>query len=377
MVISAEREQRKMDKLFITMCVIAYNEENSINNILSCIKEQDYDHKSMEIVLVDGMSSDKTRDIMVDFAKNNENEFYRVVVLDNPKRTLPSGWNVALREYKGDAIIKVDAHAVIPQDFVSKNVAVLNTGEYICGGQRPNIIDEPTPFKETLLLAESSMFGSSIAAYRNNPGKTYVKSLFHAAYRREVFEKVGFFNEELARTEDNEIHYRMRKAGYKLCFDPDIISYQYTRSSLSSMLKQKYANGFWIGKTSKVCPGCLSIYHFVPFAFVSAIMASALSLTGLKVADDVRIRLSRSGTKKNGRESIWLPGKIKNIITTLTVVMWVLYGTLACTMAAVSSVKAGEKKNITNILLPVLFLMLHVSYGAGTIVGLMDKQERG
>lgn len=366
-----------MDKLFITMCVIAYNEENSINNILSCIKEQDYDHKSMEIVLVDGMSSDKTRDIMVDFAKNNENEFDRVVVLDNPKRTLPSGWNVALREYKGDAIIKVDAHAVIPQDFVSKNVAVLNTGEYICGGQRPNIIDEPTPFKETLLLAESSMFGSSIAAYRNNPGKTYVKSLFHAAYRREVFEKVGFFNEELARTEDNEIHYRMRKAGYKLCFDPDIISYQYTRSSLSSMLKQKYANGFWIGKTSKVCPGCLSIYHFVPFAFVSAIMASALSLTGLKVADDVRIRLSRSGTKKNGRESIWMPGKIKNIITTLTVVMWVLYGTLACTMAAVSSVKAGEKKNITNILLPVLFLMLHVSYGAGTIVGLMDKQERG
>ena len=64
-----------MDKLFITMCVIAYNEENSINNILSCIKEQDYDHKSMEIVLVDGMSSDKTRDIMVDFAKNNDFEF--------------------------------------------------------------------------------------------------------------------------------------------------------------------------------------------------------------------------------------------------------------------------------------------------------------
>lgn len=166
-----------------------------------------------------------------------------------------------MREYKGDAIIKVDAHAVIPEDFVSKNVRVLETGEYICGGQRPNIIDKPTPFKETLLLAESSMFGSSIASYRNNPGKTYVKSLFHAAYRREVFEKVGFFNEELVRTEDNEIHYRMRKAGYKLCFDPDIISYQYTRSSLKAMLKQKYANGYWIGKTSKVCPKCLSIYH--------------------------------------------------------------------------------------------------------------------
>ena len=363
--------------MFITIAVIAYNEENTIKNILDEISRQDYDHNFMEVVLVDSASADGTKAVMQKFADENKMGARQIVVLDNPKKTLPCGWNVLLDNYTGEAVIRVDAHAHIPVDFVSKNVKVLEEGEMVVGGVRPNIVDEETQWKDTLLLAESSMFGSSIAAYRNNPGKTYVKSLFHAAYRREVFEKVGFFNEELARTEDNEIHYRMRKAGYKLCFDPDIISYQYTRSSLSSMLKQKYANGFWIGKTSKVCPGCLSIYHFVPFAFVSAIMASALSLTGLKVADDVRIRLSRSGTKKNGRESIWLPGKIKNIITTLTVVMWVLYGTLACTMAAVSSVKAGEKKNITNILLPVLFLMLHVSYGAGTIVGLMDKQERG
>lgn len=88
-----------------------------------------------------------------------------------------------------------------------------------------------------------------------------MKSLFHAAYRREVFEEIGHYNESLARTEDNEIHYRMRKAGFKLRFCPDIISYQHTRSSLPKMLKQKYGNGYWIGKTSKVCPGCLSIYH--------------------------------------------------------------------------------------------------------------------
>ncbi len=363
-----------MDKLFITMCVIAYNEENSIKNILDCIKSQDYEHKAMEVVLVDGMSTDRTRDIMTDFARENENEFDRIVVLDNPKRTLPSGWNVALREYKGDAIIKVDAHAVIPQDFISKNVAVLNTGEYICGGQRPNIIDESTPFKETLLLAESSMFGSSIADYRNNPGKKYVKSLFHAAYRREVFDKVGFFNEELVRTEDNEMHYRMRKAGYKLCFDPDIISYQYTRSSLWAMLKQKYANGFWIGKTSRVCPKCLSLYHFVPFAFVSAIITSFLAMTGLKAVDKLTGRLSRNSLQTDSNGPV---KKLMDVVAVLTVIMWVLYGTLACTMAAVSSIKAGKKRNITNILLPVLFLMLHVSYGAGTIIGLMDKQGRG
>ena len=259
-------------------------------------------------------------------------KFRRVVVLDNPKKTLPSGWNVALREYKGDAIIKVDAHAVIPEDFVSKNVRVLETGEYICGGQRPNIIDKPTPFKETLLLAESSMFGSSIASYRNNPGKTYVKSLFHAAYRREVFEKVGFFNEELVRTEDNEIHYRMRKAGYKLCFDPDIISYQYTRSSLKAMLKQKYANGYWIGKTSKVCPKCLSIYHFVPFAFVSAIIASGSVIGATGLAECIKKR--HNHTLGKGISAL------RKVTVVLTTVMWVLYALMASGMAAVSAFKA-------------------------------------
>ncbi len=91
-----------------------------------------------------------------------------------------------------------------------------------------------------------------------------------------------FFNENLARTEDNEIHYRMREAGFKLCFDPDIISYQHIRSSLPKMLKQKYSNGLWIGKTAKICPQCLSLYHFVPFAFVSAIIMSVIG-TGQKI----------------------------------------------------------------------------------------------
>ena len=262
--------------MFITMCVIAYNEENAIDRILGDIAGQDYNHNDMEVVLVDGASTDNTKKHLDNFKEKYKDDFRRVVVLDNPKRTLPSGWNVALREYKGDAIIKVDAHAEIPKDFVSKNVRVLESGEDICGGQRPVIIDEETPWKNTLLLAESSMFGSSIAPYRNNPGKTYVKSMFHAAYRRQVFDKVGFFNENLARTEDNEIHYRMREAGFKLCFDPDIISYQHIRSSLPKMLKQKYSNGLWIGKTAKICPQCLSLYHFVPFAFVSAIIMSVI-----------------------------------------------------------------------------------------------------
>lgn len=339
--------------MFITVCVIAYNEERTLGGILRDIVAQDYNHSDMEIILVNSASTDGTKSIMQEFAKRNASGdeafgFRTVKVLENPKKILPAGWNVALSEYEGEAILKVDAHASIPKEFVRRNVEALETGEDVVGGQRPNIIDGPTPWKETLLLAESSMFGSSIAPYRNNPGKTYVKSLFHGAYRRRVFDKVGKFNEQLARTEDNEIHYRIRNAGFKIMFSPDIISYQHTRSSLKSMLRQKYANGYWIGLTTGVCPKCLSLYHYIPFLFVLAII---LSIPGIII---------------NG---ILFPEF--NLIGILTSLMWGLYGMLAIVMSVMAVVGAKDKRNITCVALPFLFLLLHLSYGTGTLIGLI------
>lgn len=349
--------------MFITICVIAYNEENTLKAVLQDIKAQDYDHKDMEVLLVDSASTDGTRKIMHDFAKENTADtqmgFCDVKVLQNPKRTLPCGWNVALKAFKGEAILKVDAHASIPSDFVRKNVEVLESGEDICGGQRPNIADNPTPFRNTLLLAETSMFGSSIAPYRNNPGRSYVKSMFHAAYRRKVFDKTGEFNENLARTEDNEMHYRMRKAGFKLCFEPQIISYQHTRSSLPKMLKQKYANGYWIGLTSGVCPQCLSLYHFVPFVFVLAILLSLVCCAGFGIA-------AAQGIAFTGILRLFY-----KVVMSLTALMWGLYWLLAVFMALVAVIGNPKLRNITCLLLPVLFFLLHVSYGIGTVAGLI------
>ena len=224
--------------MIISVGVVAYNEQNTLPKLFECIKAQTYPHNKMEIVLVDSMSKDDTKKLMEQFKKENR-DFYNIQILDNPQKKLAGGWNVILKNYLGDAVVRIDAHAEIPENFVKKNVEVLESGEYVSGGVRPNIIDESTPWKETLLLAEQSMFGSSIAPYRRSEKKTYVKSIFHGAYKREVFEKVGFFNEQLGRTEDNEINYRIREAGYKICYSPDIVSYQHTRNSLKAMLKQK------------------------------------------------------------------------------------------------------------------------------------------
>lgn len=322
--------------MLVSICVVAYNEENVLPQLLEDIKKQDYPKERTEVVLIDSMSTDGTRRIMKAF-QETEQAYFSVQVLENPQKRQAPGWNVAIANYKGDVIIRVDAHASIPYDFVSKNVKVLESGEYVSGGVRPNIIDEKTPWKETLLLAESSMFGSSIASYRRSEKKTYVNSVFHGAYRREVFEKVGGFDEQLGRTEDNEVHYRIRKAGYKICYSPDIISYQHTRNSLKSMLKQKYGNGYWVALTLKVCPGCLSFFHFVPFAFVlGIIVTSVLAFGGW----------------------IW-PACL----------MWGLYWSVAILMAMLSV--RGQKKTICQLALPVLFFLLHISYGIGSLVGMM------
>ena len=296
----------------------------------------------MEVILVDSASADNTKRIMTEFA-SEDTQFKRVAIYDNPQRKQACGWNIAIKNAKGDAIIRVDGHARIPNDFVKKNVECLNSGEYVCGGPRPNITLQNGKWKDMLLAVESSMFGSSIAPYRRKDEyRKYVKSIFHGAYRREIFQLIGGFNEELGRTEDNELHYRIRKAGYKICYDPLIISFQYVRSSWKGMVKQKYGNGYWIGRTTGICMGCLSIYHFIPITFVLTLFMGILF--GMTVS--------------------WLP-----LIGILSV--YAVFG-----ISAVLSAFKEKGKNYVFILMPAIFLSLHISYGIGTIVGLMDMLIR-
>lgn len=321
--------------MIVSFCVIAYNEEKSIQNLFHDICSQTYPHNKMEVILVNSMSTDQTRKLMERFA-GEDHGFLRVIVADNPKVIQAAGWNVAIRRASGDIIMRIDAHTMIPKEFVARNVECIMTGEDVTGGPRPNIVEEDTPWKHTLLLAESSMFGSSIAPFRKSYHKSYVKSVFHGAYRREVFEKAGLFNENLGRTEDNEMHYRIRKAGYKICYDPEIISYQHTRNTWKGMLKQKYGNGYWIGLTLGICPGCFSFYHFVPLIFMLGIITSLL--------------LAFCG------------------YTLLLKVLCAVYGTVNILMSLFAVRK--QKKYWQNLLLPVIFLSLHLAYGLGTIVGI-------
>ncbi len=322
----------------VSLCVVALNEELFLPRLLNDLREQTYPHEQTEIVLIDSGSKDKTKALMQEFAEK-ETSFWQIQVLDNPKKIQAAGWNIAIGNAQGDVIIRIDAHTHIPAEFTAKNMALQEKGEYVTGGVRPCLIDQPTPWKETLLEVENSLFGSSIGANRKGRTVGYVKTMFHAAYRREVFERVGGFNEKLLRTEDNEMHYRIRKAGYKLYCDSDIVSYQYARSSFKRMAKQKYANGYWIGETVKTCPGCISLYHLVPFAFILGILFTTLMIF----------------------LSVWQ----------IAAVMWGAY--LLFALTGMVGAILHKKANRWTILMPVLFLILHISYGIGTFVGLIKR----
>lgn len=325
--------------MILTIAIVAYNEEKFLPTLLNDIKKQNYDKAKMEILLIDSMSTDKTKKIMMDF-KNENSHYYNVNVLDNPGKIQSAGWNVAIKNFTGDVLARIDAHTRVTPDYSKYVMENILDGEDVVGGKRPNLIEKEDQWSKVLLQVESSLFGSSINKSRRSESKTYVKTMFHAAYRRKVLEDVGFFNEKLLRTEDNEFHYRVREAGYKLCYDPRIISYQFARPNFRSMVKQKFANGEWIGKTVKVCPGCLSLYHLIPFIFfISIIFSLVLYAIGIPIF-------------------IYIIG--------------ISYGLFTITGMIISII--NDKFYLFSLLIPIMFLILHLSYGLGTVKGLLSRK---
>jgi len=320
----------------VSFIIVARNASQHLPRIFSNILAQDYPIDRLELLLIDGCSTDNTRNIMENFAVAHKE--LNVKVLDNPGKILPCGWNVALSGAKGDIILRVDAHCSIPSDFISKNVEAILSGENIVGGATISKKHESV-WSGFLSLAEGSKFGGSAADFRNPGPSRYVDTIAYAAYKRSVFEKVGGYDERLVRNQDNEIHYRMKKAGFKFFFDPVIKSFHTPRSTLYGILKQKYGNGYWIGLTMGIQPRCFGIRHFVPALFVGA-LAIAFVL----------------GIVWN-----WFP----------VIFLTIVYGTCAIVFTIESLLKAPLKIKALCFFLPFIFLLMHVAYGIGTLVGLI------
>ncbi len=322
----------------ISFIVVAYNAAGSLGALLEDLLVQTIPHEQIEALLVDSASTDATRAIMLDFAKATP---FEVKVLDNPRRWLASGINVALAAATGDAIIRLDAHARIPKDFLENNLRALARGEDIVGGCV--LGGAPSGAWESVLrTVDTSRFCGGAAPFRNGGEARYVDTLAYALYRREVYDKVGLYDERLRRTEDNDMHYRMRKAGYRFYFSPDIVSYHAARATMRGQLRQKWGNGYWIGRTMRIQPRCFAPRHLIPALFVLALLFGLLLLPF----------------------SVWP-------------LLLLLSAYLACDLVfAVRGALSQESGRLLALLtLPFLFPAVHVVYGVGTLAGLLSGKE--
>lgn len=321
----------------VSFIIVARNAANHLPAIFADLSNQDYPESKIEVILVDGRSEDCTLSIMEKYAE--ENPGLDVKVLDNSGKILASGWNVALKEAKGEIILRVDAHTEIPNDFISKNVSLILKGEDIVGGPVVTKILKGA-FKRLISNVEVSKFGGGAADFRNPGLPRYVDTLAFAAYKRDVFKKVGGYDERLIRNQDNEMHYRMKQAGFKFFFNPDIKSYRTPRASLYDLMRQKFATGLWIGLTMGVSPKCFGLRHFVPALFlVSLILTTIFAF----LANPLPI-IFLAAAYFSGYAII----SIKDLELT-----------------------SSLKIQLASSFLPFVFPLIHFAYGSGTLIGLI------
>jgi glycosyltransferase involved in cell wall biosynthesis len=252
--------------MMVSIIIPCRNEEKFIADCLDSVILQDFAKDKMEILVVDGMSEDKTRETVREYA----GKYPFVRLLENQKRITPSGLNVGIKESKGDIIIRMDAHARYKENYISKCVEYLQKGDADnVGGVTKTISADNGLVPKAVALCLNSVFGSGNSRFRTGADKPmYVDTVFGGCYKKEVFEKVGLFNENMARSQDIEFNLRLRKFGGKILLVPEIISYYYPKSSIREFFSHNFEDGIWAILPLKFIRIPFYFRHYIPLIFL-------------------------------------------------------------------------------------------------------------
>ncbi|OJY15885.1 MAG: hypothetical protein BGO98_24805 [Myxococcales bacterium 68-20] len=223
----------------VTIAIPCFNEEHHIQACLEDVFAQDYPVESIEVLVGDGMSTDRTREILEEIAERRPG---RVRVIDNPRRLQSAGMNVMIEAAKGDIIVRMDVHARYAPDYVSQCVAVLEeTGADNVGGAQRAIGE--TWFQRALCAALESPLGVGGASYRSAESEGFVDTVFLGAFRKKVFETVGNYDAGAITNEDAELNQRILRAGGKVFLSKKIVVHYFPRDSFRSLAKQYFRYG--------------------------------------------------------------------------------------------------------------------------------------
>ncbi len=320
---------------FVSTIIACRNEEKHIEKCLYSLINQNYPKENFEIIVVDGVSTDNTKEIIKKFQTSNSH--YQIELLDNHKKFNSFGFNLGIKKAKGEIIIFLGAHSFVDKNFIAKNVEYLEKTQADCVGGPIETIGESF-IGRIISFILGSPFGVGGANFRYSQKEEYVDTVAYGAYRKNIFNKIGLFNEKLIRNHDIEFNTRLIKNGGKIFMTPEIKSYYHCSDSFVKFAKQGFSNGLWNVYTSRLVPGSLHLRHFAPLCFVVGLLGSVL---------------------------IFFINPIGKWLLFLIVFPYIA-GNLFF------SFKIAKKNGLKYfLLLPVFFFTLHFCYGFGSVWGIL------
>ena len=257
---------------FVSVVMPVRNEAAFIQRSVKTLLDQDYPQDRMEIVVADGLSDDGTREILARIAADHPN----VIVIDNPGKIVPTGLNLAVEAARGAVIIRVDGHCELDTSFVRQSVAVLR--------ERPEAWSVGGPIRhaargamgEAIAIAMSHPLGVGNAAHRYPDYEGYAEGAQFPTIHRWVFDRIGMFDEQLARNQDDEFNYRINQAGGKVFVSPRIRYTYYVRENLRQLFRQYFQYGFWRIPVMKKHGRPTTLRQLAPPIFYTMILVIAI-----------------------------------------------------------------------------------------------------
>lgn len=322
----------------VSVIMPVLNEEKYIKKCMDSIVKQTYSN-ICEILVLDGMSTDGTRAIINKF--NMEDS--RIKLIDNPEKVQSAAMNLGIKLAKGDIIIRVDAHALYEERYVENCVLKLNflkDSNVVNVGGPTYLLESDKYIENSIVYLHESKFGIGVAKFRQKDYEGFVDTVWNGAFWKWAFDEVGLYNVKLYRSEDNDMNNRITQKGYKIYQSKDIISYYLPRTSIKKVLKQNFENGVAIGTSLIDNRSIVRIRHLVPLCFVLSIVLFGAT---------------------------WNSIFFSKFIESFIFISYFL-------IDIIESVKIGNSHGIKFIpIMIVLFFLLHIYYGIGTIWGIIRR----
>lgn len=314
------------------------NEASFIAQSLGAVLVQDYPPEQLEVIVVDGESTDSTQDVVRKFMKAHSN----LNLASNPGRIVPTAMNIGIKQAHGDVIVRVDGHTIIAPDYVRQCILALRrSGADNVGGRMD--ARSSGSIGEAVAAATSSPFGVGGARFHYSDREEWVDTVYMGTWPKEVFERVGLFDEEMVRNQDDELNYRILDHGGRILLCPAIRSVYYNRSRLRSLWRQYFQYGYWKVRVMQKHPRQVRIRQLVPSVFVASLVLS--SLGGF----------------------FWAPSWMALGIILLAYLVGLL-------LAVMQLARSTPLKQM--MVLPIVFSVLHASYGTGFIAGLLRMMRQ-